>query len=144
MSAGFGMLRGDSVSSEGMHRDACGSDGSDGSSQHLAIRVPVTLETYGRVAELSRGSGLTLEGAASVLLARAAIRQQVASLRHPPTLETRWVTTPSTYLAGEGEAGSPSTPVRMFGEGAFQHPAPTELGTEASLVESSESGAGHW
>ena len=143
MSAGFGILRGDSVSSEAMHRDACGSDGSDGSSQHLAIRVPVTLETYGRVAELGRGSGLTLEGAASVLLARAAIRQQVASLRHPPTLETRWVTTPSTYLAGEGEPGSPSTPLRKCSEGAFQHPAPMASASGASLVESSESGFSH-
>ena len=143
MSAGSEMLRGDLASSEGMGRDPYGSDALDGSSQHLAIRVPVTLDTYGQVSELSRVAGLTLEGAASVVLARAAMRHQVAAERHPATAETRWVRTPSTYLAGEGEPGSSSTPLRKCSEGAFQHPAPMASASGASLVESSESGFSH-
>lgn len=142
MSAGSEMLRGDLASSEGMGRAPYGSDAL-GSSQHLAIGVPVTLDTYGQVSELSRVAGLTLEGAASVLLARAAIRQQVAAERHPATAETRWVTTPSTYLDGSGEPGSSSTPLRKCSGGAFQHPAPMASASGASLVESSESGFSH-
>jgi hypothetical protein len=109
----------------------------------LSIRVAVDLDTYGRVAELSRTSGVTLEGAASVLLARAAIRQQVAAQRQAIAVKTRWVTTPSTYLAGSGEPGTTSTPGRICDDVQSGDPGRSSPCFDVSPVRPTEEGDVH-
>lgn len=109
----------------------------------LSIRVAVDLDTSGRVAGLSRASGVTLEGAASVLLVRVAIRQQVAAQRHPIAVETRWVTTPSTYLAGSGEPGTTSTPGRICDDAQPVDPGRSSPCFDVSPVRPTEEGDVH-
>jgi hypothetical protein len=123
-----------------LHGDPSLSDGPR-EGRGLSIRVAVDLATYGRLAELSRGDGLTLEGAAARLLASAATRHELATHRYPITPETRWVMTPPTYLEGAGGPGSTSTPPANHGAAASQHPAPSSLRVEASPVRPIEKGS---
>jgi hypothetical protein len=52
------------------------------------------------------------------------------------TFETRWVTTPSTYLAGE--TGATSTPERICEDAASHDPAVSSFGVKASPVRAVE------
>lgn len=102
----------------------------------LRWQVPDESEVRNVAREFSRSSGLTLEGAATVLLTRAATRQHRAPHRHSMTFETRWVTTPSTYLAGETRATS--TPEQICEDAASHDPAVSSFGVKASPVRAVE------
>jgi hypothetical protein len=100
----------------------------NGPREGLAIRVRVNLETYELVSRVSRDYGLTMEGVAQVLLARAAADQRQLDDRVSARAERRYVTTSPNYLRsnrGQPEDGRETTgPVRFSGDdGAATTPA---------------------
>jgi hypothetical protein len=122
-----------------LHGDPSLSDGPR-EGQRLTIRVAVDLTTYQRIAEMSRGTGRTLEGAAADLLGIAASRPQLQSHRLPLHVETRVAPRPNGGRDSGEVGGTRPSPPRNLTRTPTHHPGPTSPCTEASPVRPTEEG----
>jgi hypothetical protein len=107
----------------------------------LSIRVPVDLDTYRRIAEEGRNSGMTLESAASVLLADASTQREPCLEVDPSTSESIL----SGHLGHEVEGGWGSVTdwVGNSSTSAFMTQRLRHGGTDPSVVRAVEPEVGH-
>jgi len=112
-----------------------------GEASRLSVRANVTLATYWQLAELARTNGVTIEGAAGVVIAHAFERENRISARRSRDDAAR-VDSALTCDSLRGPRGAgwgtKSTPGENLDGAALEHPAANSLRTGASLVRPAE------